>query len=165
MKCPACNQELVKPLPTICPHCGADLSLNVHLRQLCRDVKRNYRLGWLGLGIIFLVALITLLFRGPKPYPPSSQNHDSVNILQGKIAALEDSLARYKQRFEAPSEASQKSEEEYVIQPGDNLWLIAQKLLGDGKQYSRIANDNQISDPSFIQVGQKIKIKKQNGGL
>ena len=160
MKCPVCDHELIEPLPSICPHCGADLSLNASLRQLCRDVKRNYRL-WLSGVIVLLVAIILLLiFRAPSPCPPLAQGNDSLTLLKGQIAVLHDSLAWYRDKFASLPSNVEKVAGEYVVQTGDNLWLIAQKLLGDGNLYPKIASDNQISDPSLIRVGQKIVVKK-----
>jgi nucleoid-associated protein YgaU len=66
----------------------------------------------------------------------------------------------YREKLASLPSAAEKASGEYVVQPGDNLWLIAQKLLGDGNLFPKIASDNQISDPSLIRVGQKIVVKK-----
>jgi len=43
-----------------------------------------------------------------------------------------------------------------VIQPGNNLWLIARQVYGGGMHYTQIfeANRNQIADPDLIYPGQ-----------
>ncbi|MBT5435521.1 MAG: LysM peptidoglycan-binding domain-containing protein [Rhodospirillaceae bacterium] len=48
------------------------------------------------------------------------------------------------------------SESVVVIQPGNNLWVIARNLLGEGVHYTQIfeANRAQISDPDLIYPGQ-----------
>lgn len=49
---------------------------------------------------------------------------------------------------------------DYVVQPGDNLWKIAQKFLGNGGYWKQIYRDNMdvISNPDRLRVGQHIKI-------
>jgi len=46
----------------------------------------------------------------------------------------------------------------YIVKPGDSLWAIAQKELGDGNRYGEIAKLNNISNPSLIHPGQKLKL-------
>lgn len=48
---------------------------------------------------------------------------------------------------------------EYTVVEGDNLFKIARKFLGDGKQWRRIADANaSIAKGGQVKVGQKIKI-------
>lgn len=44
----------------------------------------------------------------------------------------------------------------YVVQKGDTLWKIAQKVYGDGKKVKEISAANNITDPNKIKVGQKL---------
>ncbi|HYB16313.1 MAG TPA: LysM peptidoglycan-binding domain-containing protein [Streptosporangiaceae bacterium] len=48
----------------------------------------------------------------------------------------------------------------YVVQPGDNLWSIAQKFYGSGFRWADIyhANEGQLGDPNVIYAGQKLLI-------
>jgi nucleoid-associated protein YgaU len=50
-----------------------------------------------------------------------------------------------------------------VIQPGNNLWLIATRVYGSGFRYTVIyrANKSQISDPDLIYPGQVFKLPTQ----
>ena len=43
-----------------------------------------------------------------------------------------------------------------VVQPGNSLWRIARRTLGDGPQFTAIyeANRSQITDPNLIYPGQ-----------
>ncbi len=46
----------------------------------------------------------------------------------------------------------------YTIKPGDTLWAIAKRYLGDGSQYMTIAKLNNMPNPTKIKVGQVIKL-------
>jgi nucleoid-associated protein YgaU len=47
----------------------------------------------------------------------------------------------------------------YNVQPGDNLWNIAESATGDGRDYSQIAGDNpQIADPNLIHPGDQLDV-------
>ena len=42
----------------------------------------------------------------------------------------------------------------YTVAPGDNLFSIAERLLGDGNAYPELAAANHILNPSVIHPGQ-----------
>jgi nucleoid-associated protein YgaU len=48
----------------------------------------------------------------------------------------------------------------YRVQPGDTLWRIADRELGDGAQWERIyrANRDRLSSPNDLRVGQVIRL-------
>jgi nucleoid-associated protein YgaU len=48
----------------------------------------------------------------------------------------------------------------YEVKKGDTLWKIAKEVYGDGSLYPEIfkANQDQLSDPDKIKVGQKLRI-------
>ena len=48
----------------------------------------------------------------------------------------------------------------YEVKKGDTLWKIAKEHYGDGNLYPEIfkANQDVLSDPDKIQVGQKLRI-------
>jgi len=49
---------------------------------------------------------------------------------------------------------------QYRVKSGDTLWSIAanKKIYGDGSQYTRIAQANNLDNPNLIQVGQLLTI-------
>lgn len=51
---------------------------------------------------------------------------------------------------------------QYVIQPGDTLWSIAEKYLGDGSRYQELVDYNQIENPDFIYAGDSIEIPERD---
>jgi len=46
----------------------------------------------------------------------------------------------------------------YEIQPGDSLWLIAERFLGDSLKFYILARYNGIKNPSTIPAGRMLKI-------
>lgn len=57
--------------------------------------------------------------------------------------------------------ATLSSDGKYVtVERGDTLWGIASKHLGSGSKYQQLANWNNISNPNYIVVGQKIYLSK-----
>ena len=60
----------------------------------------------------------------------------------------------------APSPADNQYTQSHEVVSGDSLWKIAKKYYGDGSLYMDIfkANQDVLSDPDKIQVGQKLRI-------
>lgn len=46
----------------------------------------------------------------------------------------------------------------YTVQKGDTLWAIAKKYYGNGSQYPKIVQANNIKNPDLIYPGQKLLI-------
>ena len=59
-----------------------------------------------------------------------------------------------------PKYGSSPANTTYVVQNGDSLWRIAQKLLGNGNRYKDIQQLNGLSN-DLIKVGQKLKIPQK----
>ena len=49
----------------------------------------------------------------------------------------------------------------YKVKKGDNLWLICQRELGDPGAIHEIAKDNNLTDPSALQVGDVIYLSQK----
>ncbi len=60
----------------------------------------------------------------------------------------------------APAPADSAYTQWYEVKKGDTLWKIAKEVYGDGSLYPDIfkANQDTLSDPDKIQVGQKLRI-------
>ena len=54
--------------------------------------------------------------------------------------------------------ASTQQGQEYSVVKGDTLWSIAEKFYQSGNNWKNIADTNKISDPTKIEVGQKLTI-------
>ena len=48
----------------------------------------------------------------------------------------------------------------HVVKKGESLWKIAEQYYGDGSLYKKIfeANQDILSNPNLIKVGQKLRI-------
>ena len=69
------------------------------------------------------------------------------------------------QQQEQPSSKPEEKEKQqevtyYKVKAGETLYSIAERFYGEGKKYKKIMEDNNIEDPSDVQVGMKLKIIK-----
>lgn len=48
----------------------------------------------------------------------------------------------------------------YTVVKGDNLWKIAVAAYGDGYKWVEIAKTNELAHPSYIEVGQTLKLSR-----
>jgi nucleoid-associated protein YgaU len=73
-------------------------------------------------------------------------------------ATRTEELKEMKQRIRERSAAAKAKT--YVIEAGDTLAKIAQKVYGDASRWKEIfeANQDAIQNPDMIEVGQKLKI-------
>lgn len=55
------------------------------------------------------------------------------------------------------------SEQTYTVQSGDSLWIIAQKMYGNGSKYPLIANANEITTTTRLRTGTVLKIPSAPG--
>jgi nucleoid-associated protein YgaU len=70
-------------------------------------------------------------------------------------------------RAHADSQADPDEDRHYTVQPGDTLWGIAQRLLGDGRRYKQIAEENygrhqpdggRLTDSHWVRPGWKLRL-------
>lgn len=78
-------------------------------------------------------------------------------------AEVQPQVEEQKPEQERQSEVSPPAEEplqfgEYIVQRGDNLWKIAEKLWGDPHLFRLIAEENDLKNPSIIPVGKILRI-------
>ena len=68
---------------------------------------------------------------------------------------------RVAQAFATPGSAV-TGRDGYLVQRGNNLWLIARQVYGEGVRYTAIfgANRDHIRDPNLIYPGQLFKLPK-----
>jgi nucleoid-associated protein YgaU len=51
-----------------------------------------------------------------------------------------------------------EGEQNYVVQPGDNLSKISKRFYGDANKFAKIVQANNLDDPDRIKVGQSLRI-------
>jgi LysM repeat protein len=59
---------------------------------------------------------------------------------------------------EVTPEVDTTNQQTYTVKPGDSLWMIALRFYGDGSQYVKIAQANNISSPDSITPGTTLTI-------
>lgn len=109
---------------------------------LLEKIKRSYKsllLGILSLAAVLFVAVQTFGPAKNQPAPAKS----STEIAQEE-AVQENST----------------QEERYIVEEGDNLWIIAEQYLGSGFRANEIAQANNIGNPDLIDIGQKLILPK-----
>ncbi|NNU17099.1 LysM peptidoglycan-binding domain-containing protein [Parvularcula sp. ZS-1/3] len=81
-----------------------------------------------------------------------------------QIIQLDDE-GRPKYAIEVPFEQASREDIVFrdgnvIVQPGNNLWVIARRAYGEGEQYTVIyeANQDQIRDPDLIYPGQIFRV-------
>lgn len=65
----------------------------------------------------------------------------------GQISAISSGQVTYKQN-------------KYVLQPGESLATVAEKVYGDRNAWVRIAQANNIKDPDHVEVGMELIIPR-----
>jgi nucleoid-associated protein YgaU len=64
-----------------------------------------------------------------------------------------------------PEESSTEAETQAVpathkVEAGEDLWKISEKYYNDGYQWSKIAQENNLTNPDYLEVGQELKLPK-----
>lgn len=113
------------------------------------------------IAVVALLALAALSLPACAPCPNASTDSDAgcVPCQQPDDAAVEQQPAA---EVTAPARVSTAEaappQREYTVAGGDSLWLIAQRMYGDGTRHTAIAEANPGVDPTGLQVGQRLVI-------
>jgi len=95
------------------------------------------------LGLVIVVVVVGLIFNF---FQKRKGNVDVPGVSNYKIT---EEIGK--------SQVSQNSEQNiYVVVKGDNLWKIAVEKYNDGYTWSKIAQANNLKNPSVLEVGQKL---------
>jgi len=172
MNCPVCKSEIVDDAKQ-CPQCKSDLEAYSLLGKV-KAGKNALMLFMILLPIIVGIAWLSLSLNNPHKKEKDTlmiENEALKEKIENFKAEIEDykttianfQKAREEQTSEIPAEPGQQTDQTdevttYTVMPGDALWLIAKKHYGNALKYKKIAEDNNISDPNLIIVGQELKI-------
>ncbi len=58
----------------------------------------------------------------------------------------------------APPASEVPAVRSYTVMSGDTLWGISERFYGEGSQYRRIADANDVGNPDLIHPGQVLRI-------
>jgi len=152
---------------SVCPNCNSDLDLLNNIKL----VSKNNRTNKLILVLIFIALIISILFSfhisNKNKFNKNENNNVVFEQLKKKNDSLKIEIAYIKKlntdtlkMTENKNPIKNEAIDEYVVQKNDNLWLIAQKIYGDGFKYKDIAIENKIEKPYEIMIGSKLLIKK-----
>jgi nucleoid-associated protein YgaU len=83
----------------------------------------------------------------------TADSEASKNRIWDAIKAVDPNFADLKHDIEV-----RQGEQNYTVQPGDNLSKISKHFYGDANKYTAIAKANNLADPDKIKVGQKLVI-------
>lgn len=89
---------------------------------------------------------------------------DSINSAINKVKEMPEYSELIRKYFSSNKISSVKTitanETTYIVAKGDTLSIIAGKILGNPSRYTEIETRNNLPNPNFIQVGQKLIITK-----
>jgi len=94
--------------------------------------------------------------------PPLSEQQAAE---RSRSSSAENLLQRFSNFFERSEDAPSPSRPaaaprtvEYIVQPGDSLWKIAEKTLGDGHKYKELMelNKDRLKGPDDVKAGMKL---------
>ena len=167
MKCPVCNKAGIPPETTTCPDCGSDIEAIVFITRLdenLRRVKKNLTVA----SVVIALVVIALIIRTYTLYNDRTEGRVQIekfkkenNALQLKVdslSALIKSAGVRQSDKQMPVVTENGKTETHIVKPGDSLWKLAQRYLGDGNKYSKIASDNNLEKPYVLREGQELKI-------
>jgi nucleoid-associated protein YgaU len=95
---------------------------------------------------------------------PKEKAGDGEHRLRADMLATDGAVvARAERTFTRQAVAPMSGSTRVVVQPGNNLWLLARRAYGDGNAYTIIfnANKTQITDPNLIYPGQVFVMPNQ----
>lgn len=116
-------------------------------------VKTTDEIASMFLGLVIVGALVMIIF-------------NVFNRIKGRvdIPGITDQTQLQLNGETKPVEELKKVEEKsgiYVVKKGDSLWKIASSTFGDGNRWVEIAQNNNLSNPSILIVGQELKLDKK----
>ncbi|MBI2966523.1 MAG: LysM peptidoglycan-binding domain-containing protein [Bacteroidetes bacterium] len=186
MNCPVCNFSALQEGSSTCPQCNSNLDAYSHISKLDTQAGNHRKAIWI-LSILLLVLVIASGFAyfetdedSEHAKPENAQVNspaltgkspvtgaDDVKVkLENQVKELnvkvseKDNMIMDLQAKLREAEANKSASVKYTISEGESLWIIAENELGDGFAYTRIACENNISNPDVILTGKEIRITK-----
>lgn len=116
-----------------------------YLERLENEIQSNQSKVSLVLGALIILVIGILVFnyfnRNKATLGPAQQTEQA-------------------QQSPQPDVAQDKLPGPYTVKEGDTLFIIAEKYYGEGNKFDAIAQENKLSSPDEITVGQVLQIPK-----
>lgn len=145
--CPVCNKSGLpdyKNMEAVCPQCESNLFPYMKINLI---KKQYYVRNWLITGL-FTVVSVLFIYYFTNEFTIDQNNEKAINYKKGM-----------------PDLKSNKKNEEftiyYTVRKNDNLIKISEIFYNKKSNYHKIAADNKIYPPYFINAGQSLIIKYQ----
>jgi len=172
MNCPICDYKDLGDDAMNCPSCNADLSAYRALDDVEVSFQKQKKRTLLFI-ILFFIAFMACFAIYFILYTSGSDKETDQKLVtyEAEIQAITAENQQLRSANMALKEENTKLQEvkeeqaapkqlTHVVNDGESLYFIAQKYLGNGDLYPRIAADNGIEDPDLIITGAELTINK-----
>ena len=129
--------------------------METKLKQLLKTIKLNESMLSMIFGVVtvLLIGVLVLRMYGAKK-PEITAQGEKTEIATEKIGEVVVETKEDGKKY--PTELAEK----VTVTTGDNLWKIAEKQYGSGYNWVDISEENKLSNPGQIEVGQELKLPK-----
>ncbi len=93
-----------------------------------------------GIGILILIAVFSIWYFGKTP-------EEQENVFTDLLS-----------RDEIVVEEEEMAEGVVVVEEGEGIWHVAERVCGDGEKYNKIAHDNNLTIWSYVTPGQELMV-------
>ena len=170
MECPVCHSTALSNDTKICPDCHADLNAVLLTYKIERTEKQRLYFGLVASGLLVILIVVWLVLgisgNGSGRAKTKDMTVEEFSDIKTKLENSKNENMKLKvendkltARISAMETEKAPRQEIYSVKPGESLFTIARKLLGNGYKYKDIAKDNNIENPDKLVVGQQLIIK------
>jgi putative chitinase len=122
-------------------------------------ISESYTSLILGIVVVIIASVLLISFIkgnqfGQTPPPAPEISATKIEPLVSPTAA---EMAQSEAVTPTPGTTQSVGKGTYTVQPGDDLWHIAEKVYNDGYKWTLIAKANNIMDPGTIFAGNVLK--------
>ncbi len=155
-KCPVCGKTGIDDYlnnDVKCPCCGNDLSIYRVIEQIPEDGHKTNIWKPISVVAILVAAGLGMMLYTQKPSVPISVTEELAQ-LKDSVEVLNAQLAQSNAISVQPS-----SNYKYVVLRGDSYWAISKKFYGTGTRAEEIAQQNDRTLDTPLNVGDTLIIK------
>ncbi len=169
MECPVCKNPGLPDDAISCPKCSSDLEAYELTKKIKKAGKGRLIYGYIASALFIIILFVWIMNClsnwGPDKKPDEAIADNETTILAQELkqqqqlnSQLQVKNNELKTELGKKVQGEAKKQQEWTVKEGESLFSIARKVYGNGFNYPTIAEDNNISDPNKIQVGQKLII-------